>query len=220
MCTQSFDVNLCDKNMLWGSDARRDWAPKKSSLSRPEANEAIVPADVPSEARERTRGSLNVQCQGCSLAALVTLAGLHTLVLYEQAANVVSVYVIILVPLLSAFYAVALWSQVHLYLLHVSAVVVLILNVRFKRDFSIALPVVSAVILLHAALCGNTLKRRDEHGSELRTRAAVATVLVVNVVTVLLLSVHDQRGEYSPLRHSAQAMLLLLNFAAYAHTYM
>lgn len=218
MCTQSFDVNLCDKDMLWGSEARREWSSKKAL--RLEAQVPSMPAEPCSESKERTRWALNVQCQGCSLAALVTLAGLHTLVLYEQAANVISVYVIIIVPLLSAFYAVAPWSQVHLYLLHVSAVVVLILNVRFKRDFSLALPVVSAVVLLHAALCGNTLRRRDESGSELRARAAVAAVLAVNVAGVLLLSMHDQRGEYSPLRHGAQAMLLLLNFAAYAHTYM
>jgi hypothetical protein len=119
--------------------------------------------------------------------------------------------------LISTFYNVSLPTQVHLYVLHLSAVVVLSANMRFKRDFSFLFLGITSVILTYVWVYGGSWRRKEEAVSlpEHRCRGIIVVVVLVNIVAIYFLCERSHAKEYNPLLHAFQALLLLLNLAVY-----
>ncbi len=238
MSTQSFDVSFFNKDITWNSNptaninATRSWQSKKEAalrfdtkgLSQIEFNveggltNSVKPADRP----RPDRAALSMEFQVCTAAALVVLVSLHLLVMYELAALIISLYFIVLTPLISTFYNVSLTTQVHLYVLHLSAVVVLSANMRFKRDFSFLFLGITSVILSYVCFYGGSWRRKEEAASllEHRCRGMIVIVVIVNIFAIYFLWERSDAKEYNPQLHAFQALLLLLNLAVYIFTCM
>jgi hypothetical protein len=72
------------------------------------------------------------------VTALVVLVCVHLLMLQNVTSLVLSVYILVLSPLLSTFYAISTRAQAHLYVLNLGALIVLMVNARYTRDVSVA----------------------------------------------------------------------------------
>jgi hypothetical protein len=235
MSTQSFDVSFYNKDLTWNSNptaninATRGWQSKKDAVLRLDAKgmshidfniEGGLPNSAkPSDRQRPDRVAISMECQVCTVAALVILVSLHMLVMYELAAIIISIYFIVLTPLIGTFYSVSLTTQVHLYVLHLSAVVILSVNMRFKRDFSFLFLCITSVILSYVCLYGGSWKRKDDVASllEHRCRGTIVTVVLVNVFGIYFLWERSHAKEYNPQLHAFQALLLLLNLAVYIY---
>jgi hypothetical protein len=233
MSTQSFDVSFYNKDLTWNSNptansnATRSWQSKKDAALWLDTSHTDfhVEGGLPNPARPPDRQrpdrvAPSMEFQVCTTAALVVLVSLHVLVMYELTALIISLYFIVLTPLISTFYGVSLATQAHLYVLHLSAVVILSVNMRFKRDFSFLFLFVTSAILSYVCFYGGSWKRRDEVASVLehRCRGIIVAVLLVNVVGIYFLWERSHAKEYNPQLHAFQALLLLLNIAVYVYT--
>jgi hypothetical protein len=235
MSTQSFDVSFYNKDLTWNSNptansnATRSWQSKKDATLRLDTKavshiDVNVESGLPNSGRSSDRPrpdrvAPSTEFQVCSAAALIVLVSLHVLVMYELAALIISLYFIVLAPLTSTFYSVSLATQAHLYVLHLSAVVVLSINMRFKRDLSFLFLVITSAILSYVCCHGGSWKRRDEGTSapEYRCRGIVVTVVLMNAAGIYFLWERSHAREYNPHLHAFQALLLLLNLAVYVY---
>jgi len=233
MSTQSFDVSFYNKDLTWNSNpaansnATRSWQSKKDAalwldLKAVSHTDFNVEGGLPNSARPSDRPrpdrvAPSMEFQVCTAAALIVLVSLHVLVMYELTALIISLYFIVLTPLISTFYSVSLATQAHLYVMHLSAVVILSVNMRFKRDFSFLFLVITSVILSHVCFHGGSWKRRDEAASapEHRCRGIIAGVVLVNAAGIYFLLERSHAKEYNPQLHAFQGILLLLNLAVY-----
>lgn len=233
MSMQSFDVSFFDKDLTWNSNptansnATRSWQSKKEAalrfdttgLSQIDFNVegGLTTYAKPTDRQRPDRAAPSMEFQVCTVAALVVLVSMHVLVMYELAALTISLYFIVLAPLISTFYNVSLPTQVHLYVLHLSAVVVLSANMRFKRDFSFLFLGITSVILTYVCVYGVSWRRKEEAVSlpEHRCRGIIVVVVLVNIVAIYFLCQRSHAKEYNPLLHAFQALLLLLNLAVY-----
>lgn len=229
---QTFDVVFSDKALKWQglgdaaarvepaaawgrSSPLRDAGPR--ALTTPFTSECRARESAERGARFECRGA---HCQGCTALALAALVCLHLAMLRSLTSLVVSVYILVLGPLLSTFYHVSAAAQVHLYVLTLCAVTVLLLNVRYRRDFSALFFAAGALVLLHI-LCGARPREEPaEPATELRTRLLVGVLVGVNALAAYLCalgSLANPDGDaYNPQLHGAQALLLALDVLVYA----
>lgn len=240
MSSQSFDVSFYDKDLKWKSSptwnatgegtTMRGLQPKKDGLMRLDAKglshidfglEVGPPSpDRPFDRQRPERAAVSRECQVCTVAALTILVLLHILIMYELAAMIISIYFIVLTPLIGTFYNVSNATQVHLYVLHLSAVVILSVNIRYKRDFSFTILFITSIILSHVFFQGGSWKRKDDVVSLIahRFRVVLVVVLILNVVGVYFLWERSTAKDYSPQQHGVQALLILLNLAVYVYS--
>ena len=184
--------------------------PKESSSC------AAVPRGAP---------GLSAECQACTLLALAALVGLHLAMLRSLTSFVVSVYILVLAPLLSAFYQVSAAAQVHLYVLNLCALTVLLVNVRYKRDLSALFFGAGALALLHVLWKDATAPASREGSSftaaeaparlDARARALVCVCAGANVLAAYVFLGRADADEYNPQLHGAQALLLVLDALVY-----
>ena len=172
-----------------------------------------------SKSVDRQRFTFSVECHLCTGIALFVLVCLHTLLLYELSDIVVSIYITVLTPLFSIFYNVSHETQLYLYTLNVSAVVVIALNLRYKRNFSFLFLVILSVIQLHVLFNLTVNKRREDSRalSDQRICFFICTLLVCNGIVIHFLWQRSQAREYNPQEHGLQALMIFLNVCMYIH---
>jgi hypothetical protein len=165
---------------------------------------------------------LSAECQACTLLALAALVGLHLAMLRSLTSLVVSVYILVLAPLLSAFYQVSAAAQVHLYVLNLCALTVLLVNVRYKRDLSALFFGAGALALLHVlwkdvtAPAGSSFTAAEAPARlDARARALVCVCAGANVLAAYVFLGRADADEYNPQLHGAQALLLVLDALVY-----
>jgi hypothetical protein len=187
---------------------------------------------------------LSAECQACTLLALAALVGLHLAMLRSLTSLVVSVYILVLAPLLSAFYQVSAAAQVHLYVLNLCTLTVLLVNVRYKRDLSAFFFGAGALALLHVlwkdvTASGSTMMPsgwapapggpygapggpygapagpEPEARLDTRARALVCVCAGANVLAAYFFLGLADADEYNPQLHGAQALLLVLDVLVY-----
>ena len=168
---------------------------------------------------------LSAECQACTLLALAALVGLHLAMLRSLTSLVVSVYILVLAPLLSAFYQVSAAAQVHLYVLNLCALTVLLVNVRYKRDLSALFFGAGALALLHVLWKDVTAPASRDGSSftaaeaparlDARARALVCVCAGANVLAAYVFLGRADADEYNPQLHGAQALLLVLDALVY-----
>lgn len=258
MTTQSFDVSLGDKTLTWQAPRqapprpappwpvppRPAWRAPPGPPAKPEPREPEPREPEPRPARACPAARHGVECQACTLAALVVLAATHLVLLQNATALVVSAYVLVMSPLLSTFYHLPSGAPAHLYALNLTAVVVLLANVRFQRDVSAAFFAVVAAVFLHlvagAPPCGaadsdeNAPAAGAPLGQEPASSAAAtcfsartcaaslpalaaraAPAAALNAVAAYFFALHAD-AEYNPRLHGLQALLLALDAVVYA----
>ena len=216
MGMESFDVSFGDKNLSWTSHNTR-LVPAKVDLARciDAKCSATSVEGVSTLNKDRQRVSVSMECQLCTGVALIVLVSLHLLVMYELADIIASVYLTVLTPLISIFYNVSQQTQVHLYFLNLSAVVVMTVNVRYKRDFSFLFLAVLSGIQLHVLLNMLSNKRREEQSNS-RNYVLICILLVGNGIVIYYLWPRSPVREYHPHEHALEALMLLLNACMYA----
>ena len=188
----------------------------EGSASKESSSCAAVPRGAP---------GLSAECQACTLLALAALVGLHLAMLRSLTSLVVSVYILVLAPLLSAFYQVSAAAQVHLYVLNLCALTVLLVNVRYKRDLSALFFGAGALALLHVlwkdvttagAPAGSSFAAAEAPARlDARARALVCVCAGANVLAAYVFLGRADADEYNPQLHGAQALLLVLDALVY-----
>ena len=188
----------------------------EGSSSKESSSCAAVPRGAP---------GLSAECQACTLLALAALVGLHLAMLRSLTSLVVSVYILVLAPLLSAFYQVSAAAQVHLYVLNLCSLTVLLVNVRYKRDLSALFFGAGALALLHVLWKDVTAPASRDGSSftaaeaparlDARARALVCVCAGANVLAAYVFLGRADADEYNPQLHGAQALLLVLDALVY-----
>ena len=231
MSTQSFDVSLFNKTLTWqapgqapavrGRPMSADGGSSRTPQGEGGAHDAEKAVERPRSARglsmECTTGrGLSIECQACTVTALVVLVCVHLLMLQNVTSLVLSVYILALSPLLSTFYAISTRAQAHLYVLNLDALIVLMVNARYKRDVSVLFFAVGSLVLLHVLCLGGWRAREHENNAtETRMRALLLFFVCVNVLAAYVFAGHLDVDEYSPHLHGIQALLLVLNVLVY-----
>lgn len=169
----------------------------------------------PSSGRDRPRLSWSWECQCCTVLALAVLLFLHLLNAYQIADIVVSVYLLVLAPLVGSFCSVGNVMQVHAYAVNLSAIVVVVLSVRFQRSFSFIFFLVLSGVLLHCLLALLTCKRKE--ASDARILVILIAAIFCNVLFTYLLLQHTMVVEYDPQHHALQALLICGNIGVYTY---
>jgi hypothetical protein len=226
MGTQSFDVSFCDKNVAWSSHSvqfvpgKAD-AVKCTDIKGGGSANSEEGASNYSKTVDRQRVPFSMECQLCTGVALFVLVSLHILVMYDLAGMIISVYITVLTPLISVFYNVSQQAQVHLYALNLSAVVVIAVSVRYKRDFSFLFLVVLSGVQLHVLVDVLLCKRREDSRalSDPRTCVLICLLVVGNGVAAYFLWQRSRARDYSPPEHGLQALMLVLNACLYIHAH-
>ena len=231
MSTQSFDVSLFNKTLTWqapgpapavrGRQMSADGGSSRTAQGDGFAHDAEKAVDRPRSARglsmECTTGrGLSIECQVCTVTALVVLVCIHLLMLQNVTSLVVSVYILVLSPLTSTFYSISARAQSHLYVLNLGALIVLMVNARYKRDVSVLFFAVGSLVLLHVLCLGGWRGRENENNAtETRMRALLLFFVCVNVLAAYVFSGRLDVDEYSPHMHGIQALLLVLDVLVY-----
>ena len=224
----SFDVSLFNKTLLWqapgqapavrGRQMSADGGPSRTPQGEGGAHDAEKAVDRPRSARgpsmECTSGrGLSIECQVCTGAALVVLVCVHLLMLQNVTSQVLSVYILVLSPLISTFYAISTRAQAHLYVLNLDALIVLMVNARYKRDVSVLFFAVGALVLLHVLCLGGW--RHENNATETRMRGLLLFFVCVNVLAAYAFAGRLDAAEYSPHLHGIQTLLLVLDVLVY-----
>lgn len=163
-----------------------------------------------------TGRGLSIECQVCTVTALVVLVCIHLLMLQNVTSLVVSVYILVLSPLISTFYSISARVQSHLYVLNLGALIVLMVNARYKRDVSVLFFAVASLVLLHVLCLGAWRGREHENNAtETRMRAVLLVFVCVNVLAACFFWGRLNVDEYSPHQHGIQALLLALDVLVY-----